>query len=48
MIGFLADRIGLPQTLALLVIAALAVAALGGRAVHRGDSVEAHTAPARA
>jgi predicted MFS family arabinose efflux permease len=47
-IGFLADHIGLPQTLALLVGAALSVAALGGRAVHTGDSVEAHTAPARA
>jgi MFS family permease len=31
-IGLLADREGLPKTLALLVIAALAVAALGGRA----------------
>jgi predicted MFS family arabinose efflux permease len=31
-IGFLADRAGLPQTLALLVASALAVAALGGRA----------------
>jgi hypothetical protein len=30
-IGFLADQIGLPETLALLVPAALAVAALGGR-----------------
>ena len=48
MIGFLADQIGLPETLALLVLAALAVAALGGRAVHTGDSVEAATAPARA
>jgi MFS family permease len=47
-IGFLADRIGLPETLALLVVSALAVAGLGGRAVHTGDSVEAHTAPARA
>jgi predicted MFS family arabinose efflux permease len=47
-IGFLADRIGLPETLALLVLSALAVAGLGGRAVHTGDSVEAHTAPARA
>jgi predicted MFS family arabinose efflux permease len=33
-IGFLADHIGLPETLALLVLAALAVAALGGRAAH--------------
>jgi MFS family permease len=32
LIGLLADRVGLPKTLALLVIAALAVAALGGRA----------------
>jgi MFS family permease len=32
LIGLLADRVGLPTTLALLVIAALAVAALGGRA----------------
>ena len=31
-IGILSDQIGLPQTLALLVLAALAVAALGGRA----------------
>ena len=31
-IGFLADRFGLPQTLSLLVLAALAVVALGGRA----------------
>jgi predicted MFS family arabinose efflux permease len=33
-IGFLADHIGLPETLSLLVLAALAVAALGGRATH--------------
>jgi hypothetical protein len=33
LIGFLADRIGLPETLSLLVLAALAVSALGGRAV---------------
>ena len=32
LIGLLADQVGLPKTLALLVIAALAVAALGGRA----------------
>jgi MFS family permease len=32
LIGLLADREGLPKTLALLVMAALAVAALGGRA----------------
>jgi MFS family permease len=32
LIGLLADRMGLPTTLALLVIAALVVAALGGRA----------------
>ena len=31
-IGLLADRFGLPETLSLLVLAALAVAALGGRA----------------
>jgi hypothetical protein len=30
-IGLLADAIGLPETLALLVLAALAVTALGGR-----------------
>jgi hypothetical protein len=42
-IGFLTDHIGRPETLALLVAAALAVAALGGRAVHTGDSVEADT-----
>jgi hypothetical protein len=34
LIGFLADRIGLPQTLSLLVLAALTVTALGGRAEH--------------
>ena len=33
-IGFLADQIGLPETLAVLVLAALSVAALGGRATH--------------
>jgi MFS family permease len=32
LIGLLADREGLPKTLALLVMAALAVAVLGGRA----------------
>ncbi len=32
LIGLVADREGLPKTLALLVMAALAVAALGGRA----------------
>jgi len=47
-IGFLADHIGLPETLALLVIAALAVASMGGRAVRTGESVEARTSPARA
>jgi predicted MFS family arabinose efflux permease len=47
-IGFLADAIGLPETLGLLVFAALVVAALGGRAAHRGDSVEVRTEPARA
>ena len=31
-IGFLADRFGLPQTLSLLILAALAVVVLGGRA----------------
>ncbi len=31
-IGFLADQFGLPRTLSLLLLAALAVAALGGRA----------------
>jgi hypothetical protein len=34
LIGFLADQIGLPQTLTLLVASALSVAALGGRAAH--------------
>jgi predicted MFS family arabinose efflux permease len=33
-IGFVADRIGLPWTLSLLVAAALAVTVLGGRATH--------------
>jgi MFS family permease len=46
-IGFLADSMGLPQTLGLLVLAALAVAALGGRAAH-GDRVDVRTEPARA
>jgi predicted MFS family arabinose efflux permease len=32
LIGLLADRVGLPKTLALLVLAALAVAVFGGRA----------------
>jgi hypothetical protein len=32
-IGILADQVGLPQTLVLLVVAAIAVAVLGGRAV---------------
>ncbi len=32
-IGFLADQIGLPKTLSLLLLAALAVTALGGRAM---------------
>src|SRR4029079_13726619 len=35
-IGFVADRIGLPWTLSLLVAASLAVAALGGRATRAG------------
>jgi cyanate permease len=48
LIGFLADQIGLPETLSLLVLAALAVTALGGRAAHTGGAVEARTAPARA
>ena len=47
-IGFLADQIGLPETLGLLVLCALAVTALGGRAVTASDTVEAATAPARA
>jgi len=34
-VGFLADRFGLPETLFLFVIAALAVVALGGRATAR-------------
>jgi MFS family permease len=33
-IGFVADRIGLPWTLSLLVAAALAVTVFGGRATH--------------
>jgi predicted MFS family arabinose efflux permease len=40
-IGFLADQTGLPETLALLVLAALAVAALGGRATHDRSAVRA-------
>jgi predicted MFS family arabinose efflux permease len=35
-IGVLSDRAGLPQTLALLVLALVAVSALGGKAVGRG------------
>ena len=38
MIGILADQIGLPQTLSLLVLAALAVTALGGRATAPGPA----------
>jgi MFS family permease len=34
LIGFMADQIGLPETLSLLVVAALAVTVLGGRAAH--------------
>jgi predicted MFS family arabinose efflux permease len=45
-IGFLADRMGLPETLSLLVLAALAVAALGGRAAH--DRAPARVSQARA
>jgi hypothetical protein len=33
LIGLLADQVGLPETLGLLVMAALAVAVLGGRAI---------------
>ena len=33
LIGLLADQVGLPKTLGLLVMAALAVAVLGGRAI---------------
>ena len=40
-IGFLADRIGLPETLSLLVVAALAVSALGGRAMDSRPAVSA-------
>jgi MFS family permease len=40
LIGLLADREGLPKTLALLVIAALAVAALGGRATATTSSAD--------
>jgi MFS family permease len=39
LIGLLADRIGLPETLSLLVLAALAVTALGGRAVREPSPV---------
>ena len=38
MIGFLADAMGLPQTLGLLVLSALAVTVLGGRAAHSGET----------
>jgi hypothetical protein len=34
-IGILADQVGLPKTLSLLLLAALAVAVLGGRATAR-------------
>jgi MFS family permease len=45
LIGFLADRIGLPETLSLLVLAALAVTALGGRAVREPSTLT--SAPGR-
>jgi predicted MFS family arabinose efflux permease len=38
LIGFVADRIGLPTTLSLLVAAALAVTVLGGRATRPGSA----------
>jgi MFS family permease len=38
-IGILADRIGLPETLALLLLAALAVTAVGGRVIGSGPRV---------
>ena len=37
-IGVLSDQAGLPQTLALLVLALLTVTALGGKALDRSDS----------
>jgi predicted MFS family arabinose efflux permease len=37
-IGFLADQFGLPRTLSLLILAALAVTALGGRATATGSA----------
>jgi Major Facilitator Superfamily len=40
-IGFAADRIGLPQTLVFLIVSSLAVAALGGRATRVGAAVRA-------
>jgi MFS family permease len=45
-IGFLADAIGLPQTLALLCVAAVAVAAMGRRAVEPAGAAEAEPAAA--
>jgi hypothetical protein len=46
LIGFLADAFGLPQTLALLCVAALAVTVLGGRAERSGVPVDAQPVPA--
>ena len=46
-IGFLADLIGLPQTLGLLCISALSVAAFGGRAAHAGDVLDQQPLMAR-
>jgi MFS family permease len=40
LIGILSDRIGLPRTLTLLVIAVLAVVALGGRAIASDSTAE--------
>ena len=47
LIGLLADREGLPKTLALLVTAALAVAALGGRARDEADEELSRRRPAK-
>jgi hypothetical protein len=46
-IGFLADWIGLPETLGLLSVAALSVTVFAGRAAHAGDAVSHNPLPAR-
>ena len=46
LIGFVGDAIGLPRTLALLCLAAIAVATLGRRAVEPAGSVEVEPATA--